>query len=141
MPEINDTTEAEDLQRMEEEYFQMYVNLMEQDSPLDSLTDQEIYEREIDPVLEQLRSNVNGLAATDYPYATNDIDSPDHYTAGGIEAIDVIRAKLTPEEYRGYLKGSSLKYLLRANFKGQHDKDVHKAVWFVDELFNVTPEA
>lgn len=62
------------------------------------------------------------------------IVSPDHYTAGGIEAIDVIKAKLTPEEYRGYLKGSALKYLLRANFKGQHDKDVLKCAWFVDEL-------
>ena len=76
-----------------------------------------------------LLRGINGLTKEDM------INSPDHYTAGGLEAIEVIKAKLTPEEYRGYLKGSNLKYMLRANFKGQHDDDIGKAMWFLDELY------
>ena len=76
-----------------------------------------------------LLRGINGITQADL------INSPTHYTAGGLEAIDVIKAKLTPEEYRGYLKGSNLKYMLRANFKGQHDDDISKAAWFLDELY------
>lgn len=63
-----------------------------------------------------------------------EVDSPDHYTVGGYEAIDVIRAKLTPEEYRGYLKGNILKYVMRSNYKGQHDTDCKKVAWYSEEL-------
>jgi len=65
---------------------------------------------------------------------TDDVNSPDHYTVGGYEAIDVIRAKLTPEEFRGYCKGNMLKYLMRANYKGHHNKDCQKAAWYASEL-------
>lgn len=40
-----------------------------------------------------------------------------YYDAGGVETIDVIRAKLTPEQYRGFLIGNIIKYALRLNFK------------------------
>ena len=40
-----------------------------------------------------------------------------YYDAGGIETIDIIKAKCTPEEFRGYLKGCSIKYLSRMSFK------------------------
>lgn len=33
-----------------------------------------------------------------------------HYSVGGIECIDYIKAKLSPDEFRGYLKGNILKY-------------------------------
>jgi hypothetical protein len=32
---------------------------------------------------------------------------PDHYKAGGIEAIDYIQAKLSPEEFAGYCRGNA----------------------------------
>lgn len=69
-----------------------------------------------------------------------EVHHPEHYTAGGIEALDVLKAKLTPEEYQGYLKGNILKYLLRANFKGSHRKDVGKSVFYAEELLNATQE-
>jgi len=50
-----------------------------------------------------------------------------YYDAGGVEVLDVIRAKLTPDEFAGFLKGNALKYLCRANFKGSHDRDLEKA--------------
>jgi Protein of unknwon function (DUF3310) len=62
------------------------------------------------------------------------VNSPDHYTVGGFEAIDVIKAKLTPEEYRGYLKGNCFKYLMRANYKGRHNEDCRKHAWYAEEL-------
>lgn len=60
-----------------------------------------------------------------------DVNSPAHYTVGGIEAINVIKAKLTREEFIGYCKGSGLKYLMRANYKGKHDQDVLKADYYL----------
>lgn len=62
------------------------------------------------------------------------VNSPPHYTVGGYEAIDVIEAKLTKEEYRGYLKGNALKYLMRANYKGHHNEDIEKAQWYLRRL-------
>jgi len=46
------------------------------------------------------------------------VHSPAHYTAGGIETIDFIRAKLSREEFVGYCRGNVLKYVTRAPHKG-----------------------
>ena len=56
--------------------------------------------------------------------------SPSHYTHGGIETIDFIRAKLTPDEFRGFCKGSIIKYLSRANLKGSEEQDYAKASFY-----------
>ena len=48
------------------------------------------------------------------------------------EAIDVIKASLTPEEYKGYLKGNVLKYKLRD--KGQDESDKVKIKDYQNEL-------
>lgn len=40
-----------------------------------------------------------------------------YYDAGGIETLDIIKAKLTPEQYEGFLLGNAIKYLCRLNFK------------------------
>lgn len=45
------------------------------------------------------------------------VNAPQHYTAGGIETIDYIKAKLTTEQLRGYYLGNLLKYLSRARLK------------------------
>lgn len=63
-----------------------------------------------------------------------EVHSPSHYTVGGYEAIDILKAKLTCEEYRGYLKGNILKYMMRSNYKGHHDQDCKKAAWYAKEL-------
>ena len=62
------------------------------------------------------------------------VNSPPHYKIGGIEAIDYIQAKLTPEEFRGYLKGNVLKYTSRAGYKEDAGKDVDKMVWYALKL-------
>jgi len=65
--------------------------------------------------------------------------SPSHYTAGGIETIDFIRAKLTPDEFRGFLKGSIIKYLSRANLKGNEEQDYAKASFYARMLAGDDP--
>lgn len=40
-----------------------------------------------------------------------------YYDAGGIETLDIIKAKLTPEQYSGFLLGNALKYQCRYNWK------------------------
>mgnify|MGYP003324759213 CR=1 FL=1 len=41
------------------------------------------------------------------------INNPAHYNQGGIECIDSIEAMLTKEEFIGYLRGNSHKYICR----------------------------
>ena len=50
-----------------------------------------------------------------------------YYDVGGIETIDIIRAKLTPEQYKGYLLGNVIKYSTRMMHKGSEFRDAQKA--------------
>lgn len=72
---------------------------------------------------------------------SDSVNSPAHYTSGGFEAYEIIKAKLTEEEWRGYLKGNVLKYMLRANFKGSHDEDLKKANWYLSMAISEADEA
>jgi hypothetical protein len=61
------------------------------------------------------------------------VNAPPHYRQGGIECIDAIRAALTDEEFRGYVKGNSMKYLWREKHKGG-DQDLKKAAWYLNRI-------
>jgi hypothetical protein len=61
------------------------------------------------------------------------VNSPKHYNSGGMECIDYIRQQLTPEQYRGYLTGNSIKYLHRYQYKGGRE-DLQKQVWYTQRL-------
>lgn len=63
-----------------------------------------------------------------------------YYDAGGIEVIDVIKAKLTPEQYRGYLLGTAIKYALRMNFKESLERDSEKLEVHARELVALNKE-
>jgi len=85
----------------------------------------------------KLKDHVNGISAEDFTVNPDRYDmvmNPKHYMVGGYEAIDVIKAKLSPEEFRGYCKGNILKYVMRANYKGHHDQDCEKAEYYMEEL-------
>jgi hypothetical protein len=62
------------------------------------------------------------------------VNHPAHYKVGGIETIDFIKAKLTPEEYRGYLLGNVLKYASRSGHKGNSAQDTGKMAWYATRL-------
>ncbi|MGI9136095.1 MAG: DUF3310 domain-containing protein [Candidatus Nanopelagicales bacterium] len=60
------------------------------------------------------------------------VNNPAHYTAGGIETIEYIKAKLTAEEFIGYLKGNVIKYTSRAGKKQDTIQDLEKAQWYMN---------
>jgi hypothetical protein len=61
------------------------------------------------------------------------VNHPSHYTAGGIETLDFIKAKLTREQYEGYLRGNVIKYISRYEHKGGVE-DLKKAEFYLREL-------
>lgn len=80
-----------------------------------------------------------GRSDRDQPPISQPIDmvnSPPHYTVGGIETIDYIKAKLTLEEYRGFLKGTILGYASRLGHKSGTD-DAGKIGWYAKKLGEV----
>ena len=88
-------------------------------------------ERHYEPPPKKINLNLSPLPKPDM------INSPPHYTTGGIEVIDYIQAKLTHEEFRGYLLGNSLKYLSRVGKKGAVTEDLGKAAWYVKKLSEI----
>ncbi len=61
------------------------------------------------------------------------VNHPPHYTTGGIECIEAIQAQLTPEEFRGYLKGNIAKYVWRESHKGGTES-LKKATFYLNKL-------
>lgn len=59
------------------------------------------------------------------------VNSPSHYTTGGIETIDFIRAKLGPEGFRAYCLGNVLKYVSRWESKNG-EEDLKKALKYME---------
>ena len=49
-----------------------------------------------------------------------------YYDQGGIEVMNIIKSKLTPEQFRGYLLGNIIKYSCRANWKDNFNRDIEK---------------
>lgn len=69
------------------------------------------------------------------------VDHPAHY--GGAddpyEVIKVLRAWLTPEQYKGFCLGNTIKYQARHEKKGGLE-DLKKARWYQDELIRFKEE-
>ena len=65
------------------------------------------------------------------------VNHPLHYTNGNIECLDAIEASLTPEEYRGYLKGVIIKYIWRSELKGKPLEDNLKAEFYLKRLIKL----
>ena len=67
-----------------------------------------------------------------FTFPNDPVNHPDHYKVGGIEAIDYIQAKLSPEEFAGYCRGNALKYLSRAGHKDATAQEIGKAIWYLE---------
>ena len=55
------------------------------------------------------------------------VNHPAHYKTGGIETIDFIEAKKL-----NYNMGNAVKYISRAEHKGNKKQDLEKAVWYLN---------
>lgn len=73
------------------------------------------------------------------PYKGN-VDHPSHYTQGGIECIEAIKASMTREAYKGYLKGNTLKYLWRFEKKNNPLEDLQKARVYLNWLIEAVED-
>ncbi|UNA01108.1 nucelotide kinase [Erwinia phage Micant] len=66
------------------------------------------------------------------------VKQPSHYASGGIECIEAIKASMTPEAFKGYLKGNVQKYLWRYEKKIAPAEDLAKAQvylgWLIAEV-------
>jgi plasmid maintenance system antidote protein VapI len=54
------------------------------------------------------------------------VNHPAHYKYGGIETIDFIEAKEL-----NYNMGNAVKYITRADHKGNRKQDLEKAIWYL----------
>ena len=68
---------------------------------------------------------------------TDMVNNPPHYTTGGVETIDFIEAKKLD-----YNLGNVVKYITRADHKGDKYEDLCKARWYLNRaIANVTNHA
>lgn len=81
---------------------------------------------------------VRGLSGRTYtpvettPVTKDMVNSPAHYTKGGIEVYDFIKAKGL-----SYELGNVVKYVSRADLKGNELEDLMKARWYLDAAIRV----
>lgn len=82
----------------------------------------------------QMDEVVGNRAKTSDSGCSDPVNHPDHYTSGEVECIEAIKSALSPEEYRGYLRGTMMKYTWRAPHKGAYRQDLEKAAWYSARL-------
>jgi hypothetical protein len=80
-------------------------------------------------------TNTNDDDSKERSVLIDNVNHPSHYTDGGVECIEAIEAQLTPEEYRGYLKGNVAKYVWREKHKGGIES-LKKAEWYLKRLID-----
>ena len=59
--------------------------------------------------------------------------NPAHYRTGGLDVMDVMRAKMTKEQLYGFCYGNIIKYTLRHQAKNGKE-DLQKAQWYLNFL-------
>lgn len=65
------------------------------------------------------------------------VNNPKHYTSGKYEVIDILQDQLTPEQFKGFLKGNIFKYVARSELKNGKE-DLEKARWYLNKLIENT---
>jgi hypothetical protein len=73
-----------------------------------------------------------GIVSTNTPItmeepAADPVNHPTHYKVGGMETIDFIEAKEL-----SYHLGNAVKYISRADHKGNRKQDLEKAKWYLE---------
>ena len=93
--------------------------------------------------MESLKAKYDYDGTEDYEEeeeATDCVNSPAHYNYGKVECIEAIEESMTPEAFKGYLKGNTMKYLWRYERKGKPLEDLKKARWYLDRLIQKKEE-
>ena len=61
------------------------------------------------------------------------VNKPKHYTSGNIECIEAMKASMSHEQFKGFLRGNVFKYLWRFEMKNHHE-DLEKSSWYLNRL-------
>ena len=61
-----------------------------------------------------------------------------HSNKHDVECILAIEASMSDEQFKGYLKGNTLKYLWRCDYKGKEEQDLKKGMWYYEKLIEKT---
>lgn len=95
----------------------------------------EVHEKEVDRVADIVNSFTRGRGRPILPKSLKDafdaVNHPAHYKVGGIEVIDFIESKNF-----GYNLGNVIKYVSRADHKGNKLEDLKKAQWYLTREIN-----
>ncbi len=75
--------------------------------------------------------NLGGEYVHQSPPEDDPVNNPAHYTSGQVECLDAIEAALSPDEFRGFLKGQIIKYVWRERLKGSGTQDLEKAEFYL----------
>ena len=85
-------------------------------------------EEVVDEIEEGIKSSRLGIPKD---AITDTVNHPPHYKIGGIEVIDFIEAKNL-----SYHLGNVIKYIARADHKGNKKDDLLKAQWYLTRAIN-----
>ena len=109
-------------------------------------------EAEVEALLREIRSEDLESTTSEWPSSAmpnerprrkepsvSDPVNPNHYKSGSVECIDALRACLSPEEFRGYCKGSAMAYLWRLGQKDAPEQEARKANWYISWLAGQDP--
>jgi hypothetical protein len=69
--------------------------------------------------------------------ADDPVNHPGHYTKGGIECLDAIRASMTDDGFLDFLKGQIIKYVWRYQHKGKPLEDLQKARFYLNRMIDI----
>lgn len=110
----------------------------EDDSKCDGLAPEQEVNMTYDEYLNQSDDVVTKyLEKEAHKTASDLIDNQKHYTNNGIQPIQIMKANMTKEKYRGFLEGNILKYPLRYEDKDGL-KDLKKTLtyltWLIEDI-------
>lgn len=102
----------------------------------------------VDPAVSDGEAWIRQILSADHDQIVQDfnentaVEHPSHYTSGGIECIDAMKAMLAGYEqakiatkfYWHFLSGQVLKYLWRWPLKARPLQDLKKARWYLERL-------
>lgn len=64
------------------------------------------------------------------------VNSPPHYTQGGIECIDAMQSAFGATELEAYCKIAAFKYIWRCERKNGNE-DIRKAIWYLQKYLSL----
>lgn len=70
------------------------------------------------------------------------VNHPQHYNGDSqYECIKVLKAWMSEDEYRGFLRGNAIKYICRLGKKDEAVQELKKAAWYIDKLIESFEES